>query len=184
MIRPAALALSLVVAFSASAQHHGAHHPPAAAGTSTAQPYATMASRRVKALSATQEDDLRAGRGMALALAAELNGYPGPMHVLEHGDALGLTAEQRATATRLRATMSADAQSLGLRILSLEQELDALFASGTAEPGRLAGLTTQLGGLGGRLREVHLTAHIAMRSALDAQQRSHYARLRGYPALP
>ena len=34
--------------------------------------------------------DLRAGRGMGLALAAELNGYPGPAHVLELADKLDL----------------------------------------------------------------------------------------------
>ena len=46
-------------------------------------PYAGMTTRQVKALSEQQVADLRAGRGMGLALAAELNGYPGPMHVLE-----------------------------------------------------------------------------------------------------
>jgi len=62
--------------------------------------------------------------------------------------------------------------------------LDALFVSGKADPGRLAGLTAALGGLGGRLREVHLAAHIGMRVALDPSQREAYARLRGYPASP
>ncbi len=33
---------------------------------------------------------------MSLAQAAELNGYPGPLHVLELADALELTPEQRA----------------------------------------------------------------------------------------
>jgi hypothetical protein len=55
--------------------------------TSTAapaqSPYAGMQTRPIKALSAQQIDDLKAGRGMGLALAAELNGYPGPSHVLE-----------------------------------------------------------------------------------------------------
>lgn len=59
------------------------------------QPYAGMEQRQVKALSEQQVADLKAGRGMGLAPAAELNGYPGPMHVLEHASALALTAEQR-----------------------------------------------------------------------------------------
>ena len=42
------------------------------------QPYAGMQARPVKALSEQQMADLQAGRGMGLALAAELNGYPGP----------------------------------------------------------------------------------------------------------
>jgi hypothetical protein len=54
-----------------------------------------MEKRAVKALSDQQVADLRAGRGMGLALSAELNGYPGPLHVLELGDKLGLAPEQR-----------------------------------------------------------------------------------------
>ena len=58
-------------------------------------PYAGMQTRGIKALSDSQIGDLQAGRGMSLALAAELNGYPGPLHVLELADKLGLSAEQR-----------------------------------------------------------------------------------------
>jgi hypothetical protein len=50
-----------------------------------------MEQRAVKGLSAQQIADLRAGKGMGLALSAELNGYPEPMHVLEHAEALKLT---------------------------------------------------------------------------------------------
>jgi hypothetical protein len=57
-------------------------------------PYAGMQTRPIKALSKQQVVDLKAGRGMGLALAAELNGYPGPIHVLS--DKLGLTPEQKA----------------------------------------------------------------------------------------
>ncbi|WP_271518420.1 hypothetical protein [Bradyrhizobium sp. CCBAU 53380] len=39
-------------------------------------PYAGMQSRGIKALSDQQISDLRAGRGMGLALAAELNAIP------------------------------------------------------------------------------------------------------------
>ena len=52
--------------------------------------------REVKALSAEQMTALAAGRGMGSALAAELNGYPGPLHVLELADPLGLSEGQRA----------------------------------------------------------------------------------------
>src|SRR5918993_1143264 len=59
------------------------------------QPYAGLQSRAVKALSEQEIVGLRAGRGMGLALPAELNGYPGPVHVLELGDQLRLIKEQR-----------------------------------------------------------------------------------------
>ena len=78
-----------------------------------AQPYAGLQERPVKALSEREVADLRAGRGMGLALAAELNGYPGPLHVLEHADALGLTPEQRGRSQALFDAMKADAVPLG-----------------------------------------------------------------------
>src|ERR1044071_8236681 len=72
-------------------------------------PYAGFETRPVKALSEQQVADLRAGRGMGLAMPAELNSYPGPMHVLEHAAALNLTAEQRERTAALIATMKAAA---------------------------------------------------------------------------
>ena len=60
------------------------------------QPYAGLQNRPLKALSDEQLADLKAGRGMGLALAGELNGYPGPKHVLELAKELNLTDAQRA----------------------------------------------------------------------------------------
>src|SRR5262245_12308395 len=78
-------ALLIVLAAPAGAQQHQRGHGP----------YAGMQHRGIKALSEQQIADLRAGKGMGLALAAELNGYPGPIHVLELGDRLELSAQQR-----------------------------------------------------------------------------------------
>ena len=41
-------------------------------------PYAGQESRAIKALSDSEIDDLANGRGMGLAKAGELNGYPSP----------------------------------------------------------------------------------------------------------
>lgn len=190
MIRLAILplvALSIALALPANAQHagpHGGHHHPGAAhGGSPAQPYAGLAERRIKALSEEHLAGLLAGRGMALALVAELNGYPGPMHVLEHADALRLSVEQRRVAETLHDRMLAEAQTLGARIVALEEELDGLFATGAADAARLAALTASIGALTGRLREVHLATHIAMREALEQTQLVAYARLRGYAVV-
>ncbi len=191
MQRFAALTLAALVASPLAAQpvgpqhQHAAASPPAqgltgAASARPSRPYPDLAKRRVKALSEEQAAELLAGRGISLALAAELNGYPGPMHVLEHAAALGLTPEQRARAENLRRSMEGEARAIGARIVASEEELDALFARGEADAGRLAALSAALGALGGRLREVHLAAHIGMRDALSPEQRAAYARLRGY----
>src|SRR4030088_463632 len=71
--------------------------------------YAGMQTRPIKAISEQQMAELRAGRGMGLALAAELNGYPGPSHVLELADRLELSAGQRASMQRLFDSMKAEA---------------------------------------------------------------------------
>jgi Spy/CpxP family protein refolding chaperone len=173
------VAALLLAAPAATAQHrHGGHGLPASGAA--AQPYAGLETRRVKALPAESEADLPAGRGMAVALAAELNAHPGPMHVLEHAAALQLTPAQRARAEALEAAMRGEAQALGARIVALEGELDALFAGGRAEAAAVATLAERIGALGGRLRGVHLLAHVEMRAALTPEQVAAYDRLRGY----
>ena len=86
-----ALVLGTVAALAAFTQSDAAIAQPA----DPHQPYAGLQSRAVKALSDQQIADLRAGRGMGLAFSAELNGYPGPVHVLEHADAMSLSITQR-----------------------------------------------------------------------------------------
>ena len=102
----AALLVLGALAGSAYAQqtqgHQGGHAATAAA------PYAGYETRPIKALSPEKIADLRAGRGMGLALAAELNGYPGPTHVVEHAAALGLSDSQTAEAQELLAAMKAE----------------------------------------------------------------------------
>src|SRR6476661_9848828 len=91
------------------------------------EPYAGMQNRPIKALSEQQVADLGAGRGMGLALAAELNGYPGPSHVLELADKLELSAEQKNRVQQLFDSMKLEALPIGARLLEQEAELDRLF---------------------------------------------------------
>src|SRR5438132_12594991 len=83
-------------------------------------PYAGMQTRSIKALSEQQIADLKAGRGMGLALPAELNGYPGPIHVLELSDKLGLSSEQKSRIEDLFQSMRAEAVPLGEKLLAQE----------------------------------------------------------------
>ena len=91
--RLAIASLCAIVAMSSSAQTQSTAHQHQ--GAATASPYAGEQSRDIKALSSTETNNLLNGAGMGYAKAAELNGYPGPMHVLELARPLGLTDAQR-----------------------------------------------------------------------------------------
>src|SRR5205807_4645347 len=119
-------------------------------------PYAGMQTRSIKALSDQQIADLKSGRGMGLALAAELNGYPGPVHVLELVDKLNLSADQRASVQRLFDSMKAEALPLGAKLLEQEADLDKQFATHTVTPDSLKASTAAVAATQGALRETHL----------------------------
>jgi Spy/CpxP family protein refolding chaperone len=154
-----------------------------AAGPSLAQsqqPYAGFEGRSIKALSEQQLADLRAGRGMGLALAAELNGYPGPMHVLELADALDLSSQQRAKMQELFVAMKAEAIPLGEKLIAQEAELDKAFASKTITPVSLTASTEAIGATHAALRQAHLKYHLVAIEVLTPAQLQRYAELRGY----
>lgn len=162
----AAAAVALFVASTAVAQTH--------------QPYAGKETRDVKALSPQQIDDLRAGRGMGLALAAELNGYPGPMHVLELADRLSLDPMQRERIEALLAAMRQEAIEAGERLLAAEAALDRQFAERRVTEASLAAGTQAIAALQGELRATHLRYHLATVEILSPAQIARYGELRGY----
>jgi Spy/CpxP family protein refolding chaperone len=152
----------------------------AVAQTPPSQPYAGMQARSVKALSDDQVADLRAGRGMGLALAAELNGYPGPSHLLELADDLKLTDQQRAGIRTLFETMKAESIPLGRELLAREAELDRQFADRSITQDRLAAAIAAIGEAQSRLRATHLKYHLLTPAILNEGQVRRYAELRGY----
>jgi hypothetical protein len=176
-----ALALALL-AGPAIAQHHGhgqgRSHDQQGHGAAT--PYAGMQQRAIKALSDAQVADLKAGRGMGLALAAELNGYPGPLHVIELGPQLQLSAEQSQRFQQQFQAMKVEAIAAGEVLLAREQALDEAFARGSITPEALAALTHEVGVAQAHLRAVHLKYHLTSADLLTAEQRRRYAELRGY----
>jgi Spy/CpxP family protein refolding chaperone len=147
-------------------------------------PYAGMRSRPIKALSEQQVADLGSGRGMGLALAAELNGYPGPLHVLELADKLDLSSEQRAGIRRLFDSMKAEALLLGRKLIEQEADLDKQFASRTVTPESLKASTAAAAATQGELRETHLKYHLSTTAILSPGQMRRYAELRGYGDQP
>ena len=151
-----------------------------AAWPQTHQPYAGLQGRSVKALSDQQIADLKAGRGMGLALAAELNGYPGPMHVLELASPLGLSDDQRAKVAGLFDAMKREAVPLGERLIAAETALDRLFADRTITASSLGEATRDIASLQGELRLAHLKYHLATLELLTSEQATRYSTLRGY----
>lgn len=165
----------------AAAQDHGRMDDRLPPATS---PYAGMETRPVKALSQQQIADLKAGRGMGLALAAELNGYPGPVHVLELADALALSGEQRTATKALIDEMKAETIPIGERIIAEETALDRLFGEGHVTRTSLDATTARIGAAQGELRAAHLRYHLAMAALLSPSQVAHYRELRGYATAP
>ena len=146
----------------------------------TPSPYAGQEQRAIKALSDREISDLTEGRGLGLAKAAELNGYPGPMHVLELADSLGLSDQQRAKVQELFAAMKAEAIPLGEKLIAQEADLDRQFANKPITPASLAASTDAIGTTHATLRRTHLKYHLFTLGVLTPAQVQRYAELRGY----
>ena len=162
-----ALGLLLALAASAIAQE-------------TVSPYAGEEGREIKALSPGQIADLEAARGMGYAMAAELNHYPGPRHVLDMADELGLEAEAIGRVQAIYDAMEAEAIRLGHQLIEAERALDRAFVDRTIDEARLAALTARSAELEGELRTVHLAAHLGVARELTPEQIHAYDVLRGY----
>ena len=119
---------------------------------------------------------------MGLALAGELNGYPGPKHVLELAKELNLTEAQRARTRQLFDEMKAEAVPLGQQLIAAETDLDRQFSGRTITPVSLTTATAAIGATQGTLRATHLKYHLAMMDVLTPEQIQRYGELRGYGA--
>lgn len=144
-------------------------------------PYAAEADRReIKSLSADERLGYMEGHGMGLARAAELNGYPGPLHVLELAEPLRLTAEQKKQTEKIRAAMLTEAKQKGKFIVDRERELDRLFSGGQISEEQMKALAGEIARMQGELRLVHLRAHLEMKRVLRPDQVKRYNEMRGY----
>jgi len=143
-------------------------------------PYAGQETRQIKSLSDEEVQAYLGGRGMGLAKPAELNSYPGPMHVLELAARLELSEAQKARTQKVFEEMRAEAVRLGKAVVAKEAELERLFAEGRVSPASLRANVAEAARLQGELRVVHLLAHLEMKRILSPQQVRRYDELRGY----
>ncbi len=146
--------------------------------------YAGQHDREIAALAPEEIDGLLAGDGLGMALPAELNGYPGPKHVLEMAGELSLSVDQRSQVEAVFAEMQATARELGARLVALEGELDQAFKDRTVTGERLVTLLSSIAGERAHLRATHLSAHLRLVPMLSPEQVEQYERLRGYRETP
>jgi len=167
-------ALLLLAAVAAAQSPHA--HPPG--GHRHAPGDEGDAHRRVEAYLKEFDAVVADGRGFGLAFAADQNGYPGPLHVLELKDRLQLTPEQE---TRMRALfdgMLSEARPRAARLAAAEARLRRLFADGVADDAAVRAAVTDTEAARAELRLAHLNAHLRARDVLTESQRRIYQHLR------
>lgn len=142
--------------------------------------YAGQQNREIKSMSVSEIEGYRAGKGMGLAKAAELNGYPGPKHVLDLSEQLHLTDEQIRQSNALFESMQKESIRWGVKLIDLERQLDQLFASGDVDRSRLKKMLSEIGAVKSQIRYAHLFAHIEQKKILTPDQIAMYTHHRGY----
>lgn len=142
--------------------------------------YAGQQNRTIKSLSQEDLDELKKGGGWGLAKAAELNGYPGPAHLLEMKDKLALDAEQVEKLQALYEQMTSDAQKEAKTYILLEAKLEKEFRTGRINDGLLRTALGYIEEARRKLRYIHLSAHLQATRLVTPEQIERYNALRGY----
>jgi uncharacterized protein (DUF305 family) len=148
--------------------------------TNMTSPYTDQLNSSVRGLSQEEIDGLLAGEGMGYARNAELNGYPGPRHILDIAKELQLTFEQADSIKTIFNDMNAEAVRVGQEIISAETLLSQSFSDKTISDKSLQVQLGKLANLYAQLRETHLQAHLAVTPMLNEEQLVQYQVLRGY----
>lgn len=144
--------------------------------------YVGQESRAVKSLSDEEIAAFKHGKGFGLAKAAELNGYPGPKHVLALAKELSLTDEQLEKTQQLFLAMQKEAIDKAEQLIQAEVVLDRAFSARDVTSESLRDQTEIIAGFKAELRFIHLNAHLAQTALLSSEQIALYNKLRGYLA--
>jgi hypothetical protein len=151
-----------------------------AADNSYKSKYAGEEKREIKSLSETDIEELKNGKGWGLAKAAELNGLPGPAHLLEMKEEIHLSATQIRVIEDLFKKMKQEAIPLGLELIDLERELNNHFSNRTITDELLGVLLERIAQIQKKFRYVHLSTHLKTPNILTPEQIALYNKLRGY----
>jgi len=158
------------------AQHGGAGHAHSK--------YAGQQTREIKSLSPDDLAELRRGGGGGLAKAAELNGVPGPAHLLELKSKISMTPEQVKRIEALFKDMQAKAIAGGKKLIAAKKALEAAFRASGMSDDKLKAMLADIAKARSALRFIHLSTHLRTPAILSKAQIKHYNRLRGYANDP
>jgi len=157
---------------------------PAAEETVPSQPatsgYEDLLETEIRGLTPEQIEGYRTAKGMGLALPAELNGYPGPRHILDFSEEIELSEEQHEQVQVLFDQMQAEAIPIGDQILIEEAALEMAFRESMIDEDYLETQLATIGDLQSELRYAHLRTHLAALEILTPHQVMIYNQLRGY----
>ncbi len=142
--------------------------------------YKGQEARLIKSLSPDDIKQLRAGEGWGLAKAAELNGVPGPAHLLELKDEIPLNPAQITAIESLYDAMKTEAMQMGEQLVAQEQTLETHFRNASMDDADLRGLLLEIGQTLATLRYTHLRMHLKASELLSEEQINRYNTLRGY----
>ena len=142
--------------------------------------YIGQEKRIIKSLSADDISQLKQGKGWGLAKAAELNGVPGPAHVLQMKKKISLTQAQEKKIQALFDDMESKPIPLGKKLIELEKRLNQNFSNHTINKKSLMTQLEQIAVIRKDLRFTHLVTHLQTLDILKPEQVTLYNKLRGY----
>lgn len=164
----------ILIAPNLKAQHSHQHTSDAVSS------YAGMEARNIKTLSEQDLSELRRGGGWGLALPAELNGVPGPAHLLELKNDIPLSSKQIVLTEELFADMQVAAISAGERLIEAEQNIERIFSDRSVTEHNLRHYLEAAESARTELRFIHLSQHYKTLEYLSEAQLQRYNQLRGY----
>lgn len=170
-----AIATAGAVGTAYAASNHSGHD----AGSHTSH-YAGEEKREIKSLSPDDIAQIKKGAGWGLAKAAELNGVPGPAHLLEMKQEIALSEDQVSAIEAIHADMQKKAIAEGENFIGLEKELELAFQSGKLTDEKLMQMLSAIASSKAKLRYIHLTTHLKTPDILSKKQIALYNKLRGY----
>jgi hypothetical protein len=169
-------AMIAMLPITAAGQDHG--------HSDSTSPYAGFETREIKSLSEQDIEELRRGGGWGLALPAELNGQPGPAHLLELREELELSVEQVQAISAIYEDMRAAAIAAGERFITAEAAISDAFANSNLSEEALRELLKEAADARAVLRYIHLSRHLSTPELLSDAQIERYSVLRGYSDDP